>query len=160
MSDFVDYSFALPTLGPAKSLTRQEKCETAIPFECTKLGSVLTFWDWRPSTAQKCAVAEDLYKGCIAGAWNPNLVPGSGAGKAPPLAAQPGVNYNDPKVLQAIAEEQKKNDMSAWLASIAANMRLMSGDGSKPDDPKEPGLNFMILAALAIVIGGALLAKR
>ncbi len=154
---YVGAAIMPPSSAGARQLSRSEICATAVPWDCAFGWVPLLGAPWALST--RCREAYEVEKACNAGAYNPNLVPGSGAGAAPVIAAQPGVNYNDPKVLQEIAEGQKRNDLTAWLASISSNLRLMGGDGSKPE-AEEPGMNFMILMALAIVIGGALLAKR
>lgn len=150
-------SDAWPDVFGSKPLTRAEICAAGVPWWCAA--------GWVPllgapvALSTQCREAYDLERACNAGAFNPNLIPGSGAGKAPPIAAQPGVNYNDAAVLATIAEQQKKSDLTAWLQSVASNMRLMGGDGSQPGDAA-PELNFIIVIALGIVIGGAVFLRR
>lgn len=154
MNDFVDYSFATP------DLTKQnlnEYCLKAVPWNCKWFGfpgltDLLASGGKRP-----CAEAWDLYDACVAGGFNRNIPAGSGAGKAPDQAAQRGVNYNDPKVLQSIYEKQLQNDKTKWDETIKAIMKTMSGDGS---GDRPIGLNWIVLLALVIVVGGLIWAKK
>lgn len=137
-------------------MTRQEMCDAAVPWYCSRWGfpaltDIL-------SGGRPCAEAWDLYDACIAGAYNPNLAPGSGAGKAPDIAADPNVNYNDPAVQDAIRRGQNANDAAAWAAIIEANRRLLSGDGSDPDNPPAQ-INWIVLGALGLVVVGAVVLK-
>ncbi|MBK7927078.1 MAG: hypothetical protein IPJ98_06125 [Bryobacterales bacterium] len=106
--------------------------------------------------------AYDLERACNAGGFNRNIPSGSGAGNAPDSAAQPGLNYNDPTVLQSIYEEQLRNDKTKWNETIKAIMKTISGAPRAGDDPnpKEPGLNWIVVLALVIFVGGVLLAKK
>lgn len=140
-----------------RALTSEEYCAQAVPWNCKWYGfpgltDLLASGGKRP-----CAEAWDLYDACVAGGFNRNIPSGSGAGKAPEKAAQPGLNYNDPTVLQSIYEEQLRNDKTKWDETIKAIMQTMSGDGS---GDRPAGLNWIVLLALVIVVGGLMWAKK
>jgi len=138
----------------AGQLSLNDYCALGVPLEC-KLGWIpLLGLPWFLS--QRCREADDLQKACNAGGFNRNILAGSGAGPAPPLAAQPGVNYNDPAVLAAIAEGQRRSDAEEWQRTIDANRRLMSGaagDDDPPDDGEFPwGLVLVGIAGVVLIV--------
>lgn len=146
-SAYADY------VAPPSTLT--DYCATGLPWECTWWGSIATFWD--PTQVQKCREADDLVRACNAGSFNRNIRSGSGAGPAPSTAAQPGVNYNDPAVLDRIRREQAASDKVTWFQTIDAIRGAMGGDGNPQDQTEFPWLAVLLFVAL---FAGLVLIKK
>jgi hypothetical protein len=144
----------------SRQLTTKEYCAKAVPWYCAPgwipiIGAPIAF-------SERCREAYDLERACNAGGFNRHIPAGSGAGKAPDLAAKPGVNYNDPAVLRDIYEEQLRNDQAGWTRRIEEIGKTMSGAprADDDDDPKDKPLNWIFIAALVIFVVGVILAKK
>lgn len=129
-----------------------EYCGKAVPWYCAAgwiplIGAPIAY-------SQQCREAYDLERACNAGGFPRNIPSGSGAGKAPDSAAQPGVNYNDPAVLQSIYEEQLRNNKTTWDDTIKAIMKTISGAPRAGDDlnPKEPGPNWTLWVLVGVLV--------
>lgn len=131
-----------------------DNCAAAVPWDCAfgwipLIGAPVAF-------SQRCREAYDLEKACNAGGFGgkrPNVLPGSGAGSAPDLAANPGVQYSDPNVLRTIQEQQAANDKVKWFQTIDANRRLIEG-AADPSKDAEPEAGWVLFLALGVVVLG------
>jgi len=131
-----------------KQLSPSEYCEQAVPWYCGTWGFpglVNTFSD------RRCDEAWSLYDGCMAGGFNRHLATSRGAPKAPPVAARPGVNYNDPAVLRSIQSQNEAQSLLDWQSWIDANKKLISGaPWPTGDDEANPtGTPWLLLGMIA-----------
>lgn len=125
-----------------------------MPWNCRWYGFPALTDALAPGGKRPCAEAWDLYDACMGGGFA-DPIAGSGAGPAPDVAARPGVNYNDPRILDQIKFDQSASDAAKWLETINANRGIMTGAPSN-----EGGLNLIWILAAVLVIAGVVMFKR
>jgi hypothetical protein len=144
----------VPEVIPAQP-SPKDYCSQAVPWHCAFgwvpiLGAPVAF-------SQECREAYDLERACMAGGF-PRPVAGPGAGPAPPLAAKPGVDYDDPAILREIERQQREADKVRWFQTVEANRNII--DYAPGNEPPEPREGLVLLAALAIVVLGLFIGAR